>query len=161
MRTAKTLISLGGCPGWSESSLGAHAILLVLPCGGAYIIECALICEDTGTRITENVTMFSSSCFFIGKIRKNSDTWNRCCNHPYIWTSNASKRWTNRVEPDQAAPSEMSVRKLRIITGARKLSRLVTKPTMWLCAQRRLKSGLASSQYNQSLRCSFKESLCP
>ena len=25
MRTAKTLIRLGGCPGWSESSLGAHS----------------------------------------------------------------------------------------------------------------------------------------
>ena len=34
-RTVKTLISLGGCPGWSESSLGAHAILLVLSCGGS------------------------------------------------------------------------------------------------------------------------------
>ena len=30
MRTAKTLIRLDGCPGWSESSQGAHAILLVL-----------------------------------------------------------------------------------------------------------------------------------
>ena len=29
MRTAKTLIRLGGCTGCSESSLGAHAILLV------------------------------------------------------------------------------------------------------------------------------------
>ena len=28
--TAKTLIRLGGCPCWSEFSLGAHAILLVL-----------------------------------------------------------------------------------------------------------------------------------
>ena len=35
MRTAKTLIRLGGCPGWSESSLGAHAILLVLSCRGS------------------------------------------------------------------------------------------------------------------------------
>ena len=26
-----------GCPGWSESSLGAHAILLVLSWGGSYI----------------------------------------------------------------------------------------------------------------------------
>ena len=26
---------LGGCPGWSESSLGAHVILLVLLCGGS------------------------------------------------------------------------------------------------------------------------------
>ena len=25
MRTAKTLLRLGGCPGWSESSLGAHS----------------------------------------------------------------------------------------------------------------------------------------
>ena len=27
MRTAKTLIRLGGCPGWSESSLGAHSFV--------------------------------------------------------------------------------------------------------------------------------------
>ena len=26
MQTAKTLIRLGGCPGWSESSLGAHSL---------------------------------------------------------------------------------------------------------------------------------------
>ena len=35
-RTAKTLIRLGGCPGWSESSLGAQTILLVLSWGGSY-----------------------------------------------------------------------------------------------------------------------------
>ena len=34
--TAKTLIRLGGCPGWSESSLGAKVILLVLSCDGSY-----------------------------------------------------------------------------------------------------------------------------
>ena len=33
MWTAKTLIRVGGFPGWSESSLGAHAILLVLSWG--------------------------------------------------------------------------------------------------------------------------------
>ena len=33
---AKTLVRLGGCPGWSESSLGAQVILLVLLCGGQY-----------------------------------------------------------------------------------------------------------------------------
>ena len=33
----KTLIRLGGCPGWSESSLGAHATLLVLSWGGSFI----------------------------------------------------------------------------------------------------------------------------
>ena len=40
MRPAKIHISLGirpvvGCPGWSESSLSAHVILLVLLCGGS------------------------------------------------------------------------------------------------------------------------------
>ena len=34
-RTAKTLIRLGGCPGWSESSQGAHATLLVFSCRGS------------------------------------------------------------------------------------------------------------------------------
>ena len=36
---AKTLIRLGGCPGWSESSLDAHAILLVLSWGGSYLFH--------------------------------------------------------------------------------------------------------------------------
>ena len=35
MQTAKTLIRLGGCPGWSESSLGTQFILLVLSWGGS------------------------------------------------------------------------------------------------------------------------------
>ena len=33
MQTAKTLIRLGGLPGWSESLLGAKVILLDLPEG--------------------------------------------------------------------------------------------------------------------------------
>ena len=36
IRTAKTLIRLGGCPDWSEYSLGTHAILLVLSWGGSF-----------------------------------------------------------------------------------------------------------------------------
>ena len=38
VRTAKTLIRLGRFPGWSESSLGAQVILLVLSCGGSFQI---------------------------------------------------------------------------------------------------------------------------
>ena len=33
------LIRLGGCPGWPESLLGAHVILLVLLCGGSNSLE--------------------------------------------------------------------------------------------------------------------------
>ena len=36
MQTAKALIRVGGCPGWSESSLGAHAVLMVLSCRGSF-----------------------------------------------------------------------------------------------------------------------------
>ena len=35
--TLKTLIRLGRCPGWSESSLGAHGILMVLSWGGSIL----------------------------------------------------------------------------------------------------------------------------
>ena len=35
MRTVKALIRLGGCPGWSESSLWAQVILFVLSCTGS------------------------------------------------------------------------------------------------------------------------------
>ena len=38
--TARTLNRLGGCPGWSESSLGAHTILLVLSCFGSFFSMC-------------------------------------------------------------------------------------------------------------------------
>ena len=42
MRTAKTLIRLGGCPGWFVSSLSAMVILLVLSCGGS-CIHCSCV----------------------------------------------------------------------------------------------------------------------
>ena len=35
----RKLIRLGQCTGWSESSLGAHAILLVLSCTGLYAVK--------------------------------------------------------------------------------------------------------------------------
>ena len=36
MRTAKTLIRKGGCPGWSEPILGTQVILLVLSSFGSF-----------------------------------------------------------------------------------------------------------------------------
>ena len=39
VRTAKTQISLGGCPGWSETSLGINNILLVLSWGGSIPVQ--------------------------------------------------------------------------------------------------------------------------
>ena len=42
-RTSKTLIRLGGCPGWSESSLGAKIILLVLSWRDSYTLDVHLL----------------------------------------------------------------------------------------------------------------------
>ena len=41
------------------------------------------------------------------------------------------------------------------------MSRLITKPTKLVCAQRRLRSAWASAQSDQSLRCPQEESLGP
>ena len=41
------------------------------------------------------------------------------------------------------------------------MSRDMTKPTKWLCAQRRLRSAWASAQSDQSLRCPHEEALGP
>ena len=48
-----------------------------------------------------------------------------------------------------------------IIQNKGNMSRLRTKPTKWLCAQRRLRSAWASAQSDQSLRCPHIESLGP
>ena len=45
-RTAKTLIRLGECPGWSESLLCAQIILLVLSCCGSIITTLLILMID-------------------------------------------------------------------------------------------------------------------
>ena len=41
------MIRLGGCPGWSESSMGAHVILLVLSCGGSFYVTSVIQFKST------------------------------------------------------------------------------------------------------------------
>ena len=96
MRTAKTLIRLGGCPGWSESSLGAHAILLVLSSGGSNQLFTPLFYQQLHVH---HVTNF-----------EHSDN---------------AEGMANSVDPDQTAPKQsdlaytvcpdLFVQKLRII----------------------------------------------
>ena len=50
---------------------------------------------------------------------------------------------------------------VRCLNSIIHVSRLMTKPTKWLCAQRRLWSDWASAQSDQSLRCPHEESLGP
>ena len=63
MWTAKTLIRLGGCPGWSESSMGAQVILSVLSCCGSYTIQIFL---SMGLRV--------SNSHFISRLCLNSNS---------------------------------------------------------------------------------------
>ena len=46
LRVQQRLIRLGGCPGWSELSLGAQVILLVLSCCGTNYSLDGIDCED-------------------------------------------------------------------------------------------------------------------
>ena len=43
LSTQQRLIRLGRCPGWSESLLGAHAILLVLSCTGSFVYQFIIV----------------------------------------------------------------------------------------------------------------------
>ena len=43
-RKAKLLVRLGGCPGWSESSLGAHAMPICWFCHEAAHVSCENLC---------------------------------------------------------------------------------------------------------------------
>ena len=52
MRTAKTLIRLGGCTGWSESSLGAQFIFVVV------FFSCWLICDCVCYWINKLILLF-------------------------------------------------------------------------------------------------------
>ena len=67
MWTPKTLIRLGRCPGWSESLLGAHAILLVLSWGGSNASEHNCYIVDPDHRLHQVLTASYSSwvkCIF-------------------------------------------------------------------------------------------------
>ena len=84
MLTAKTLIRLDGRPGWSQSSLGAHAILLVLSCHGS-----------NNSRRKD-----------YSKNPKYSDTRKICCNHPKIQTRLFYRRVMHPKDADGMANSE-------------------------------------------------------
>ena len=62
--TSKSLIGLGGGPGWSESLLGAHVILLVLSCGGTFykflIIAFDLFSVSTDSHLIQGKRMLAT-----------------------------------------------------------------------------------------------------
>ena len=129
----------GGCPGWSESSLGAYAILMVLSWGGSIYNERiqinALTAEwesgSSNTRpikhcIVSNIKWFELWFFFSSITDKtNSKIWK------YV--------------------TDIRCRLISFIFFH--MSYDMTKLTKWVCAQGRLRSAWASAQSDQTFRC--------
>ena len=72
MRTAKTLIRLGGCPGSSESSLGVQVGLSVL-CGGTFGIAKPYHCRE--------ITLGLNSQVYYNEMRSQVHRYLRICLH--------------------------------------------------------------------------------
>ena len=58
LRTAKTLIILGGCPGWSESSLGARSLRLFCH------VAAHLWTKSAFVRLSESAILMTFDAFF-------------------------------------------------------------------------------------------------
>ena len=73
----RRLIRLGGCPGWSEPSLGSQVILLVLSCGGSISDKIILFRKSTGHAGNQ-----SRTCDKFLYWKRKSVSWK-----PAIWIS--------------------------------------------------------------------------
>ena len=85
MQTGKTLIRLGGYPGWSDSSLGAQVIYLVLSCCGPYT------CEWTKTLLKRNIENVTRILFI--KLKYDSLLHSYLINH----FAGRQKTWVKRL----------------------------------------------------------------
>ena len=127
MRTAKTLIRLGGCPGWSESSLGAYAILLVLSRSGSNFVvvpKCFIFSE-----IFVHEVRSKNQCFRIQRHFYNLDVDIICSlQHTVyhviyrtylavdLWKIRLKKNVTEKIHVDKiTAIVSFSVARLRLI----------------------------------------------
>ena len=88
MQTAKTLIRLGGCPGWSESSLDA-VILLVLSCRGSYVVVGLSNIYGSLHDKTNKMTFAPS---------EDLDQ----PGHPWVWSASLLSAWKNLCYPLKA-----------------------------------------------------------
>ena len=69
------LIRLGRCPGWSESSLGAHAILLVLSWGGSYF---NFVYQQTDRQTGRQASRYTDRQTDRKRDKRHTDNWIRC-----------------------------------------------------------------------------------
>ena len=128
IRTAKTLIRLGGCQGWSESSLGAHAILFVLSCGGSYAYY-----------FQEQIT-----------VTNRSDTWINMLQMQKIINYQIAEA-TRETPVISCYNTDLDWKSSDLIY----VSRLITKPTKWHMRPAKTQISLGIAQSDQSLHCAL------
>ena len=75
-----------------------------------------------------------------------------------VWLKKALSTLKNVPSRCYVLPLSESFFKFGCFGSSLKMSRDMTKPTKWVCAQRRLRSAWASAQSDQSLRCPHEES---
>ena len=105
-----------------------------------------------------NTNVFKSrtlKCRQVAKSLNVSLCYEPCCRIPYL----AKASWSSWI----LVGIRISYSHMYCIHPSRvqDISMDMTKPTKWLCAQRRLRSAWASAQSDQSLRCPHEESLGP
>ena len=150
MRTVKTLIRLGGCPGWSEFSLGAHAILLVLSWGGSGLIMHTPFSKDTAAVLSERKSADLSSLYVSLGFKKRQNLWYLEREFTVPFKSSVPCHDYQR----KFLYFSMKITKICTIR-VHEMSHNMTKPTKWMCALRKLRSAWASTQSDQSQRCAL------
>ena len=107
----RRLVRLGRCPGWSESSLGAHAILSVLSQGGSFqsynggqlrYSHCSLTGRRRPPKCFTSTTVNFLNIRTPQKIVVITLKFEHCDSN--IMSPNDAKRIANSVDPDQTAP---------------------------------------------------------
>ena len=78
-----------GCPGWSESSLGAHAILLVLSRCGSYYKVTLRFAYQSGLRFVQKVKIIFKFRDFLKVLVCKYKNLTRECYQKYSFTANS------------------------------------------------------------------------
>ena len=148
---AKTPIRLGGCSGWSESSLSAQVILLVLSCCGS--------CDSSRSGQTKNKT-FVYIIYLNGRLTSDWPLPTPMAREPrtscHILSLPGLSSLDHQYHSDTHLEenfSRLEFASYRCLNIHLHMSRDMTKPTKWVCAQWRLRSAWASAQSDQSSLC--------
>ena len=143
MRTAKTLIRLDWCPGWSESSLGAHSLFWFCHVAAHMSLfkSQLLIQYNSMTRSGLCVLAVHSDSGCTGILQEMED------DGPHTVRIRACHRHLHRLCHSLSTTDE--------ITRREYLSLVTRKPVIALCEQQRRRSACASAQSDQHLCCSL------